>query len=315
MPNHNCILSIDIGGSKIIAGAVDADGNILFRNIMALWRPITKNELFTCIVNMCNDVIHRHHVYTMNRLSCVAAAIPGLCDPTNGMWVYSSFSGIHDFPIAKMLSGKLNLPVYLENDVNACAMGEMMFGACKDVDDFFWVTVSNGIGGCVVLNGGVYAGANMGAGEIGHVCVDENGPMCECGNRGCAEACAAGPAILRRYLASLGDVSPDNNAGLNAKIIADRARQGEETAIQVYEKTGYYLGKAIASTANILNPKKIIIGGGVSESMDLFYPALMETLNRMLFRAANPNLTVEKTALGNDAGLLGAAAVGLRHHI
>ena len=171
------------------------------------------------------------------------------------------------------------------------------------------------------------AGANKSAGEFGHICVNENGPMCKCGKQGCLEACAAGPAILRRYIeltsidqdesnalsgSSSGSLSESLSESLNAEVIAGRAKNGDAAAIQVYEETGYYLGKAISTAVNILNPEKVILGGGVSASMDLFYPKLKETLDKMVFKQANPDILVEQTALGYNAALYGAAAIALQ---
>ena len=306
--NKRAVLSIDIGGSKVVTAVVYPDGSIHSKNRANLTHPITKESLLQVIFDLCHQTLQKHE---KDEIVCAGAAIPGLADPEKGLWVFASFSGIGDFPIADLLKEKLGIPVYIDNDVNACALGEVYFGACKDVKDFIWITVSNGVGGSVVANGSIYTGAFGNAGEIGHINVKEDGYLCQCGNKGCTEAQAAGPAILRRYL----ERTNSADSGLDAKQIAERARAGEVDAKEVFEETGYYLGKALAAAVNMLNPHKIIIGGGVATNMDLFYPKLKQTLDAMVFGRANKNLVVEKTALGYDAALYGAAAVAMDREI
>jgi len=301
----SAVLSIDIGGSKVMVGIVDSKGTIHSKAKESIKDTARADDLLDTICRLCQEAVRD---YTGNDIICAGANIPGLADASRGLWVYSPFSGIRDFPLARELSKRLEMPVFLENDVNACAMAEIRFGACADVRNFIWVTISNGIGGSIVTDGKVYAGEYGNAGEIGHVCVDEDGYMCGCGNRGCAEASAAGPAILRRYIEYCGGTV--DSAGLSAEIIANKARSGDETAIKVFEDTGYFLGKAVAAAVNLLNPQKVILGGGVSAGMDLFYPKMKKTLDSMVFRAANRDLSIERTALGYDAALFGAAATG-----
>ena len=299
------VLAIDIGGSKLVTGVVDADGSIYGESRAVLSYPLTKEDLRKLISELCHKTLAQ---YGKDDVLCAGATIPGLADPEKGLWVYASFSGIGDFPIAEQLETDLGIPVYIENDVNACALGEIYFGSCKEVSDFLWITVSNGVGGSVVINGHVHSGAYGNAGEFGHVNVKEDGYLCQCGNRGCTEAQAAGPAILRRYL----DRSGSADESLSAKQLALLAREGDLLAQEIFTETGYFLAKAIAPAVNVLNPQKVIIGGGVALSFDLFYPELKKTLDRMVFQAANQNLVIEQTALGYAAALYGAAAVGFQ---
>lgn len=303
------VLAIDIGGSKVMTGIVSSDGKVLKKERELLPFPITKEVILDTILRLCCRTLEG---YDRKKVCCAAIAIPGLADSETGIWVYSSFSGIKNFPIAKELSKKLELPIFIDNDVKACALGEMWFHSASDLlKDFLWVTVSNGVGGCAVVNGEILAGTSNSAGEIGHVCVEENGYLCQCGNHGCLEAHAAGPAILKRYRERKGNTE-GFEAGFGAKEIAERAARGEVEAREIFEETGYYLGKAIAVAVNILNPQKVYLGGGIAKSMDLFYPQLEKTFNSMVFKKANPNVCIEKTALGYDAALLGAAAIGFR---
>jgi glucokinase len=240
----------------------------------------------------------------------MGATIPGLADPTRGLWVEASFSGIRDFPFGPVMEQEFGLPVSIDNDCNACALAERVFGCCRGVDDFIWITVSNGIGGCVFLKGAPYAGGSGNAGEIGHVVVEE-GPAarpCKCGSAGCVEMHASGPAVATNYL-SLGGAQCIAGEPPSAKSIEALARGGDKTALAAYELEGLYLGRAVAAAVNLLNPRKVVIGGGVSLGFDLFWPSLERTLRSRIYRRANPSLIVEPTALGYNAALLGAAAL------
>jgi glucokinase len=240
----------------------------------------------------------------------MGATIPGLADPKRGLWVESSFSGIRELPFVSIMETEFGLPVRIENDGNACAMAEKLFGCCKEADHFIWVTVSNGIGGAVFINGGLYTGSSGNAGEIGHVIVEE-GPSarpCKCGLFGCAEIHASGLGLAKNYI-SIGGRWEIDGQPPTALTIAGFARTGDRSAIKAWELEGIFLGRAIGAAVNLLNPEKVIIGGGVSLGFDLFWPSLSKTLATHVYGSANSNLVVEPTALGYNAALLGAAAL------
>ncbi len=244
----------------------------------------------------------------------IGVTIPGLADRNRRYWIYAPFSGIRDFPIGALLEKKYGKKVYAENDVNACAWAEKIFGVCRNTNDFLWITVSNGIGGGLVLRGDVYSGAFGGAAEFGHLCVVENGHRCGCGNRGCLEAEAAGPGIARRFIEQIAQLPPDQQKQFGienptAESIARAARNGNKVALQTYDQTGYYLGRAAAWAANLINPAKIIIGGGVAGAFDLFYPEMEKTFRAQSFQSVNSKLIFEKTGLGYEAGLFAAASL------
>ncbi len=245
------------------------------------------------------------HGENTNHIECIGVAVPGLADKKNGILVYAPFSGIRNFPIRKILENKLKVPIYIENDANACAIGEMLYGSCQGIDDFIWITVSNGVGGAIVLGKEIYQGWQGAAGEIGHIVVAENGYKCGCGNKGCLEVCAAGPAIVRRYMKNSGDKIKK----LSAKKIAEFAKKGDGHALYAYRQTGHYLGKAISYAVNLLNPTKIILGGGISMDIGLILPEIKRVVKNMVFRESGKNLVIEKTGLSYEAALIGAAAV------
>ncbi|MDR3050254.1 MAG: ROK family protein [Oscillospiraceae bacterium] len=302
---HTC-LAVDIGGSKLMVGLVDRAGHVLARE-RRVWKYLDVDSVMRDILTLARALLAAHPGLPSPVLAGVT--IPGLADPIRGLWLEASFSGIRDLPIAALLREQLRLPVYVDNDGQACALAEKCFGACRDVDDFLYITVSNGIGGALFLAGRLYAGASGTAGELGHCTVVEDGRACKCGLRGCLEMHAAGPGIARNY-AELGGMP----LPADAAEIARRAGQGEQIALDTYALEGEYLGRSLAWACNLLNPAKVVLGGGVSLSFPLFAPALHTALHARLYRSANPTLIVEPTALGYDGGLLGAAAVAFCRH-
>jgi glucokinase len=295
-------LAIDIGGSKIAAGIVDMRGNILSKHARKIPDGLNedKNKLFELVFDLAQKAMDEAGDI---EIAAAGAAIPGICDDKNGIWVYSPFSGIKNVPAAKIIGQKLGLKTFIANDVNACAYAEKVFSH-ETLHDYLWITVSNGIGGGLVLGGKLYEGAFGHAGEIGHVTVVEEGELCGCGKRGCLEAYASGASIVRRYKEKTG-----YPFDITAHEIASLAMCGDESAIEIYNFAGYCLGKAIAMAINLLNLKKVIIGGGVSGSLDLLMPKINETVRKQVFMSANTNLEIQKTKLGYDAALLGAAAI------
>ncbi|MDR2144746.1 MAG: ROK family protein [Treponema sp.] len=335
MPDREeIVLAVDIGGSKFITGLVRKDGTILDSK-RCLWSE-NKAGKGTSAEGLIADIKPAIRSLLAANPGCkppaMGAAIPGLADPEKGLWVESSFSGIRDLPFASIMEEEFRVPVHLDNDVRACALAERIWGCCSGnaaaggspagnlrsgmesagaVDDFLWITVSNGIGGCIFVNGKPYRGAGGNAGEIGHLIVEE-GPAarpCKAGHAGCAEMHAAGPALVRGYL-ELGGNPVIGGEAATAKSIAALARLGDKAAVAAYDMEGLYLGRAIGAAVNLLSPAMVIIGGGVSLDFDLFKPSLEKSLAAHMYQNANPGLILRASPLGYNAALLGAAALG-----
>ncbi len=315
------VLSIDIGGSKLLTAIADVDvysdgtrrAALSGISKRILNKDDGRNGVWNAILSAIEETLDRTHA-SLSDILKIGATIPGIADPKHAKWVYAPFSGISDWSIGSDLQREYGKEVRAENDVNACAWAEKIFGVCKDVDNFLWVTISNGIGGGLVLNGNIYPGKFAGAAEIGHFNVVENGRLCGCGNRGCLEATCAGPGIARNYCEALADKGSeigrvDETPAISAAEIAALARQGDAIARQVYSDVGRRLGRALSWAANLINPEKIVIGGGVSGAFDLFSPSMQESFDSYLFKQTNKTLKIEKTGLGYEAGLYAAASL------
>lgn len=299
-------LCLDIGGSKYVVGIIRRDGTIVAKR-SGRWKNLTADHVMSTLIAEARLLM----------LECgetpiaIGATIPGLTDAERGMWVEASFSGIRDLPVCAMLTEALGLPAYCENDGSAYALAEMIFGCCQDVSDFVFMNVSNGIGGAIVTNRKLLRGHRGSAGEFGHCRIVDGGRLCKCGQQGCLEAYAAGPAITRNYIELGGDPA-------DAKMIAQRARTGDSPDAQaVYDMEGEYLGRVLATAINLLNPERVVIGGGVSLAFDVFEETLRATVAEQTYTSANPDVDIRPTPLGYDAGLYSGAAIAIsqREHL
>lgn len=295
------IFAVDIGGSKLICGILTPEGKILECCREDYTQGYTLGHILKGIRAGYEKLKH-------DSCGCCGIAVPGLCDADSGTWLYSPFSGISDVAIGQILQEITGLPAYADNDVNVCALAEHRFGICKDKEDFLWITVSNGIGGGLFLNGRLYRGARMTAGEIGHCIVEEqSGNLCGCGSRGCLEAMASGASIASIYCRRTG-------RALSAKEIADRAREGENEARRVWWEAGFYIGKAAAHGVNLLGLDTIVLGGGAAESFDLLEGAAREALRQFSFAQGNPEIQLLHSSLGSYGALYGCAAIALERN-
>jgi len=253
----------------------------------------------------------------------VGITVPGMADMNSGTLLYAPFLGWRDVPVREIVSTRLSgPPVTIANDVNACALGETYFGQASSFDNVLWVTVSTGVGGGIIVNKQLYEGEYGIAGEIGHVTVEwENPRRCSCGQWGCLEAHASGTAIAERAMelmqqngdAPLARYLREQRLPVSAASIAQAARSGVPEAIELYRSAGHYLGRAFSFAANLFNFGAVIVGGGVSLSMELWLPAAQDVFRRSVIHETNRNMPILATGLGYEAGLKGAAALAFHY--
>jgi len=295
--------AIDAGGTKVLTAVMTEEGKVLAR-CQASVPPSDVPAYFRRCADMLAACAGEVGV-GVGELAGVGMNIPGMV-VGDGKVLGSPSAGWGAFDARPLLLASLGLPrgnVFFENDINACALAELRFGGASG--DFVWITISTGNGGAVVSGGKLVRGAGGCAGEFGHLKVERDRPLrCGCGALGCLEAHASGVAIGRRAKeAGLG-------ADADARLCEELARQGNAVALGIYEETGVYLGRALAIAANLLNPACAYIGGGVSKALDLMMPAIRRTLAAEALPQC-VDLKVERTRLGYEAALLGAAAVCL----
>ena len=297
------ILAVDIGGSKYVAGLVDSEGRVLYKRKYK-WYGFAAEQVIKDLVCAMELAAKKA---AGAEIKAVGMTIPGLADPDTGMWISSSFMGIKNLPIGPIMRQHFGLPVFIENDCNACAMAELRFGRCKGVRDFFYLTVSNSIGGAVVADGAVYKGACGSAGEIGLVLVHTGERFSE-GGRVPLEDCASGRGLVNTYL-SLGGKKKIDGIPCDGVSIARLARDEDQIAKKAFLLEGMYLGQAIAGCCLLLDPGMVIIGGGLSLAFDLYGETLRRTVREEMGVAKAGCPGIEPTGLGYDGGLIGAAAL------
>ncbi len=245
----------------------------------------------------------------------IGIGAPGPLDPRSGVIISSpNLPGWTTIPLRDQLSERFVMPVFLGNDANVAALGEWRFGAGQGKDNMIYLTISTGIGGGVITDGRLLLGAHGLAGELGHLTIELNGPICGCGIKGHIEAVAAGPAIARNATAQLeaGQMSTlketlKTQGNITSADIGKAARAGDELSISVIEKAGLLIGHHLADLAHAFNPEVFILGGGVSLLGDLLFEPIRHSLREHIMDPAYlDGVRVLPAALGDDAGLVGA---------
>ncbi|HEX4274169.1 MAG TPA: ROK family protein [Bryobacteraceae bacterium] len=293
-------IGLDLGGTNLRAAAVTHEGKML--------DSVTGKTAYSAgreaILHDMVDAIETLRKRLGANLAGIGVAVPGFILLKEGVIRNSNnLSSLENFPIRDELSRRLGAPVILENDANAAALGEKWIGTGRDVDDLVLLTLGTGIGGGIVSGGKVLRGYLGMAAELGHITVVPNGNPCGCGNRGCVEKHASATAVTAMAkLLGLGDA-------LTSKQVAELALAGNEKARTIFASMGEALGIVLAMLVNTFNFPLYLLSGGVIGAWDLFAPAMLEELRRRSFTFRTTAPRVERGALGNEAGLFGAACL------
>jgi len=297
-------IGIDIGGTKISVTLGTSQGKILIRKkIMTRLHAGSK----TCLKEILAAIqaLFREFKLTSKDILGIGIGAPGAVNSKTGVLPRSpNLAGWAGMPIVRILRNKFKLPVYIANDANAAAFGELVFGAGRKMQNIIYVTVSTGVGGGLIMNGKLYEGAGFVAGEIGHMSIVPEGRLCKCGRRGCLEMYASGTAIARFY----NEAKKKQLTG--AKEVGFAAASGDRTAIQSYEKAAYYLGIGLANLMNILNPEVIVVGGGVlKSSLPSYWKKVLVSAKQHAWPEAFRTTKILKSPLLGHSGDLGALAL------
>ncbi len=306
-------IGLDIGGTKIAGGLVSPTGTILARG-----RRVTPAHDPDRIAVEVADLVRE--LSDGAEVTGVGVACAGFIDATGSTVLFAPNLAWRDEPLKRRLQATIDLPVIIDNDANAAAWGEFRFGAARDVDDMVLITVGTGIGGGVVTGGHLLRGAYGIAAELGHMRVVPDGIRCGCGNRGCWEMYASGNALVREarelvrsgtpHAARLSELcagDPDKLSGLD---ITSAAAQGDPAAVELLADLGRWIGEGAASVTAILDPELIVLGGGVADAGALLLDPAQAAFRRQLTgRGHRPEARFAVASLGNDAGIIGAAAL------
>lgn len=306
---QHCVIAIDIGGSKVAWALSNYEGELIHIG-KEMWEKHDSESVMSAVEDIVQKLCKEAEEEGMIP-DAIGITIPGLADPEKGIWVCADFMRIYQLPIGQLLNEKFHLPVFIENDTNACCLAEKVFGTCKEAKDFLYLTVSNGVGGAMFLDGKLYYGSHDAAGEYGMCIVKEKGRSLENNSyAGCLEMYASSRGVHQNYV-DLGGGPMENGEYPDGKILAERMRQGDAIAKKVFDLEGYYLGKVIASACVLLDPEKVIIGGGLSLAFDCYKNALTKTISEQHYegREFKKMFSVEPTGLGYNGGLYGAVSI------
>lgn len=310
MGGNGWAVGVDLGGTQVRAALVDASGQVLAR---AAARTDAVGGPGAVLQQIQQLVAETTQGIAPSALGGVGVSAPGPLDGEAGVILgIPTLSGWVNVPIVAWLQEALALPVKLENDGVAAAIGEWRFGAGRGLSDFVYVTVSTGIGGGVIADGRVLRGRGRLAGHIGHMTIDPQAEVCSCGNPGCWEALASGTALgqYARQQAALAPTSPlaAFGAALDAKQVVASARAGEALALELLEREARLLGIGIVNLLHLYSPELVVVGGGVSQGFDLLHPGIAQHVAR---RALPPfrGTPVVAAQLGQNSGLVGAASL------
>ena len=307
-------IGIDVGGTNVKIALVDDSGKIIYSNSV----PTRAEMGYEYTVNNIKQAIYdllKETKLEAKEIEGIGFGFPGQVDYKSGVVrLAPNIPGWVDVPIAKMIEDEFHIPTRVDNDVRCAALGELKYGAGKGCENLICITVGTGIGSGLIVNGKLVRGASNAAGEIGHIKLQiHDGPICGCGDTGCMEAFASGPAIVAmaeeyilggkstkyREMANGGDITPF--------IVAEAAKAGDPVARRIFSRIGENIGIGMASVVNLLNPEKIIIGGGVADAGDILLDPLKDTLKKRAMKIAGETVEVVPAQLGNTAGVIGAS--------
>jgi glucokinase len=308
---------VDLGGTNIKAGIVDIEsGSVLSAKSVPTLAREGHDAVMGRMADLVNNTIAAHGL-AKTSVGGVGVTAPGVLDLEKGTTLFlPNLPGAWpNVPLRDFIQDKTGLPVFLLNDVRAITFGEWKFGAGRGADTMACFAIGTGIGGGLVINGQLHLGIGGTAGELGHQTIDFNGPICGCGNRGCVEAFASGPAIAAMGLKAvtqgrttiLGSLVNYDLNKITPEIIFEAAQQGDAVANEIYAEAGMYLGVAVANVLVSVGPRKVVIAGGVAAAGDLLLEPLRATIRQRVKVMPVEQVEVVQASLGSEAGVLGVA--------
>ncbi len=312
MPGRR-IIGVDVGGTKLLAGAVDTD-YFVHRRVQRSVSGLDQSSLLAIAV----EAVQEARELAGGEVGAVGVGIPSLMDRRTGRSVVSVHLSLFDVPFADLMSERLGLPVFVDNDANLAILAEHRAGAAQGCTEAVMITVGTGIGGGLILGGEVYRGAVGAAGELGHMTIAEDGPPCHgnCPGRGCLESLCSGTALAREALRLAREHDDSGLARelsrgreLAGPLVTELAHDGDAAALEAIELIGYHLGVGVANVVNIFNPEVVIIGGGVMGAGELLLAPARAEMARRALPPGRDEVRIVPAHFGVDAGMVGAAVL------
>ncbi|SEK85239.1 ROK family protein [Ruminococcus albus] len=311
-------IGIDLGGTNIKAGVVSEDFEIVAKTSCKTNLPRPGEEICADMAKVALEAVKEAGL-TLDDIEAVGIGTPGTANSETGVIEYSNNLGFLNFPVVELMKTHINKPCYVENDANAAAYGEFVAGAAKGANDAVCITLGTGVGGGIIINKKIYSGFNFAGAEIGHTVINVDGPQCTCGRRGCFEVYSSATGLIRmtneaiaKHPESILKEEADDHGKVSARTAFNAMRRGDAAAKQVVDDYIKYLACGIANTINIFQPDILCIGGGVCNEGDPLLLPLKELVAKEVYtRNSEKNTEIVIAKLGNDAGIIGAAFLGL----
>lgn len=298
------VVGLKVTETQVIGALTDLEATVLEKRSDTLLDRTPEHVIETLVASV-HALIQSQNI-ELSKLLGVGVGLAGIIDTERGVLRQSPFFGWHDLPLRQLLHKKLNVPVYIDNDVNTLTLTEKWFGSGYAVDNFLTVTIGRGVGLGIVVNGQFYRGASGGAGEFGHTVIEPNGPLCDCGKRGCLEAFVGDPGLLRMAAESM------TNAPATSEQLLAAANQGDPLARAVFARAGEVLGRGIANLINIFNPSHVLISGEGVRVGEWLFPAMRQAIQLHVMPGLVGDTAIRIDTWGDDAWARGAAGLVLR---
>ena len=316
-------IGVDLGGTNIAAGVVNESFEIIAKGSVPTLAEREGELIVRDMAKLVSNLIEKCSL-KLSDVASVGIATPGSVDLENELIVYANNLDFKNFPIVKCFKKYLPIEkVYIENDANAAALAESLVGAAKGTKSSIMVTLGTGVGGGIIINNKIYSGINYAAGELGHMVIEHNGRLCSCGRRGCWEAYSSATALINMTKEKLAQCEAFNTKTLmqnefekigkvNARIAFNAQKAGDKAGCEVIKEYLDYLACGITNLINIFQPEVLSIGGGIcGEGDNLLLPLLDLTANEQYSRNSEKKTEIKLAKLGNDAGIIGAAGLGM----
>lgn len=316
--NKSYYLGLDVGGTNLVAGVVDSDYNILAKESTSACAGQPIDDITFNMAEVSKAAVRKAGL-NIEDISWWGIGMPSCINPKTNLLVHANNFSWKNVPIFDYLEKHMPLPIYISNDANCAAYGEVLAGAAKDCTDAVMLTLGTGVGGGIVLNKKIYSGFdNMGA-ELGHTKLVYNGTRCTCGQKGCLESYCSSTALIRdakeavkkdRDTLIMEMCGHDSNK-IDGEVVFNAAKKGDRLALELFNDYVGFLAAGISSFVVIFRPEKIILGGGIAHTGDFLINAVNEKLHTCTFAAEEIGIPkVVRAELGNDAGIIGAAFLG-----
>ncbi|MFA1711695.1 ROK family transcriptional regulator [Peribacillus frigoritolerans] len=310
------VIGMDVGSQNIKTILTSITGKVIKKSIVPLPAQTTNETLLSLMIDSVSGILN-HTKIDEEKIVGIGVGMHGIVDVEEGSSVFAPNLNLQDIPIKKVLEERFNMMVKVENDGRAMSLGELWFGNGAGIDSFVCINVGRGIGAGIIINGKLYHGSHFISGEIGHMIIDIDGPQCTCGNYGCLQTFASGPSIVEwvkkemrlGHSSLLTTMTKGDLEKVTGELIYSSALEGDTLCKTALQQAGRYLGVGITNLIHTVNPRRIIIGGGVSNAGDLIMDNIIQTVNQRALTNPAKQTEIILSKFGDDATAMGAIAL------